>query len=96
MIERKCLSCKTWNNEEDYCKNCGEALSPKALDVKREKRLADEEAAKVPSKVDVYLEKAKHSKYFLVRIVYYIVYSIFMIIGGLGAIMAWLTALANG
>ena len=96
MIERKCLKCNTWNEAEDYCNKCGEALSPKALDLEREKRLAAEEAAREPTKLEIYQERAKNSKYLLVRIGYYIVYSIFMVIGGIGAFLAWLTAMANG
>ncbi len=96
MIERKCLQCQTWNEAEDYCKNCGEALSPKALDKKREERLAAEEAAREPTKLEIYQERAKNSKYLLVRIAYHIVYSIFLFIGAIGAFLAWLTAMANG
>lgn len=96
MIERKCPKCKAWNKDEDYCESCGEALSPRALDIRREEKIAAEEAARVPDKFEVLQEKAKHSKYFLVRVGYYIVYSIFMVIGALGAFVAWMTALVNG
>lgn len=96
MIERKCLKCQTWNNDEDYCKSCNAPLSPKALDKVRELRLAAEEAAREPDKIQIYQERAKNSKYFLVRVAYYIVYSIFVTIGAIGAFLAWLTAMANG
>jgi len=95
MIERKCSNCGTWNNDEDYCKSCGTALSPKALDKQKTEQLKKEAAAIPPSKVDVFLEKAKTSKYLVVRIGYYIFYSIFLVLGAFGAFIAWLAAMAN-
>jgi len=96
MIERKCPNCSEWNKEEDHCVKCGEALSPDAVMAKREQKRIDEEAAKPPSKVDLFLERAKNSKYMMVRWGYYLMYSVFMVIGAFGAFMAWLVAMANG
>ena len=96
MIERKCLSCKVWNKDEDYCTNCGEPLSPKALDKLRDERLAEEEANRPPTLLEKYKAKAQNSRYLIVKISFYMVYGTLLFIGGLGAFMAWLTALANG
>lgn len=95
MIERKCLKCNTWNQAEDYCKSCNEPLSPVALDKVREEKRAEEERNKVPSKTEVLMQKAKNSRFLLVRWMYYLFYSIFMFIGAIGAMMAWMAALAN-
>jgi uncharacterized membrane protein YvbJ len=95
MIERKCLKCGVWNNDEDYCKSCAEPLSPKALDKVREDRIAEEERNKVPSKTEVFLLKVKKSRFLLVRWTYYFFYSIFMFLGAIGAMFAWMAALAN-
>lgn len=96
MIERKCLTCGTWNKAEDYCISCKAPISPKALDLKKQKEIEEEERLKVPSKTEVFLEKMKTSNYFLVRMVYYIFYSVFMVIGAFGAFLAWMAAMANG
>ena len=95
MVERKCLNCNTWNKDEDYCINCGSPISPKAIDKQKADELAKIEANKVPSKIEIYQEKARNSKYLIVRAGYYVVYSIFVFLGAIGAFLAWLAAMAN-
>ena len=95
MIERKCPKCTVWNNDEDHCKSCNEPLSPKALDAIREHKREEEERNRVPSKSEVLMQKAKHSRYLLVRWTYYLIYSVFMVIGAIGAMMAWFAAMVN-
>lgn len=94
MIERKCLQCGTWNKDEDECLNCGNALSPKAIEAEKEAIRKAQDPEK-PSLLDVYLEKAKKSKYWAVRVGYRILYSIAVFVGLLGALVAWMAALAN-
>jgi hypothetical protein len=95
MIERKCPNCSHWNKEEDLCTKCSEPISPDAIiDSKQEKKRI-EEAAKEPDKFDLFLEKMKSSKYILVRWSYHLLYSVFTVIGAIGAFLAWLTAMAN-
>ncbi|MCH2233862.1 MAG: hypothetical protein MK078_06370 [Crocinitomicaceae bacterium] len=97
MVERKCLSCGTWNNDERFCKNCGAPLHPEevqAADFKqREKEERElEEAGK--DKLDRLLEKAKSSKYWVVRAGYRVMYSVSMVLVALGGFFAWLVAWA--
>ena len=96
MLERKCLACNVWNNDEDYCLNCKEPISPLALDKAKEEKRKIALASMPVSKLDVLLEKAKTSKYLIVRMLYFTFYSVFLLIGGIGAFLAWLTAMANG
>ncbi|MEX1003253.1 MAG: hypothetical protein WDZ35_14130 [Crocinitomicaceae bacterium] len=95
MIERKCLSCGVWNKGEDYCTNCGAALSPKALDKERTEQRLKEEAAIPLSKSEIWMKKAKNSKWLLVRWGYHLMYSITVIAGLIGAFLAWLVAMSN-
>ena len=96
MIERKCPKCKHWNNAEDYCNQCNEPLSPLAIDKFKEDKKRIEEANKIPDKFDLFLESMKTSKYLLIRWAYHLLYSVFVVIGAIGAFLAWLTAMANG
>lgn len=95
MIERKCLKCNTWNKDEDFCVNCGEPLSPKEIE-KAEAIARKEKAAKEykPDKLDIIQEKAKNSKYLLVRVAYKIGYSIGLVVMAIGSFFAWLVAWA--
>ncbi|MCB9224041.1 MAG: hypothetical protein H6582_07705 [Crocinitomicaceae bacterium] len=95
MIERKCTKCGTWNKDEDHCTSCGAALSPKAIDQEKEIKRKEEEANKQPSKFDLFLEKSKNSKFWIVRVGYYIMYSVTLIVGAFGAFVAWMVAMAN-
>ena len=97
MIERKCLACGTWNKDEDLCINCSNPISPSAIITAKEKKRKEEDDAKIPpSKLDIYLEKAKNSRFLIIRLGYYIMYSIVMFIGAIGVFLAWMAALANG
>ncbi|MBD3635861.1 MAG: hypothetical protein HUJ25_00855 [Crocinitomicaceae bacterium] len=95
MIERKCLNCGTWNKDEDYCVECKKPLSPKALDKEKEIQLRQEQKEAKPSKMEVYLNRARSSRYLLVRWGYYALYSLFVFVGLMGAVVAWMAAMAN-
>lgn len=92
MIERKCLKCQTWNQDERFCKNCGAALAPdeiiKEEDAKREALIAEQPK----SKLDILLDRAKHSKYLLVRILFYFFYSIGVIVFAISSFVAYFVA----
>ena len=97
MVERKCLACGTWNNDERFCKSCGAAIHPEEIqkeDFKKrdEEQLAIEEARK--DKLDRMLDKAKTSKFWVVRAGYRVMYSVSMVLVALGGFFAWLVAWA--
>ena len=96
MIERKCLSCGTWNNDEDYCKNCNNPIKPSLIrDIAYQSQI-DAEKNKPKSKFDLFVLATKNHHYLLVRIIYKIVYSISMVFAAIGAFFAWMLAMANG
>ncbi len=96
MIERKCLSCGTWNQNEDFCKQCGNPISP--LEINRadafRKKLIEEQKPK--DAFDRFAEKLKNHRYLTIRIFYKIGYSITVLFGAIGAFFAWIVAMANG
>jgi ferredoxin len=96
MIERKCLSCGTWNKDEDHCTNCGNPISPTEIVKVETKRKREEEANKPPDKFQVFADRMKNHKYFLMRVIYRIGYSIGVVFAALGAFFAWMVAMANG
>jgi hypothetical protein len=96
MIERKCLKCQTWNQDERFCKNCGAALAPEEIIKEEDEKRALIESQKAPDKLDVLLNKAKNSKYMIVRIIYYIFYSVAMVVFAIASFTAYLVAWSPG
>lgn len=96
MIERKCLKCSTWNNDEKFCKNCGAALAPEEIIREEDEKRAALEAAKPIPKLDQLLDKAKNSKYLLVRILFYALYSVALVVFAIASFVAYLVAWSPG
>ncbi|MBK6950550.1 MAG: hypothetical protein IPH24_00490 [Crocinitomicaceae bacterium] len=96
MIERKCLKCYTWNQDERFCKSCGAALAPEEIIKEEDEKKAFIESQKAPDKLDILLNKAKHSKYLLVRILFYIFYSVAMVVFAIASFVAYLVAWSPG
>lgn len=94
--ERKCPSCGTWNKDEDYCTNCGALISPKIIEEKREEAREERRNSIPPTKLDLFLERWKNSKYLLLRIIYQIVYAISVTFIAIASFFAWLAASPNG
>ncbi|MBI3135034.1 MAG: hypothetical protein HYZ14_10220 [Bacteroidetes bacterium] len=96
MIERKCLKCSTWNNDEKFCKNCGAALAPDEIIKQEDAKRAALEAAKPRPKLDILLDKAKHSRYFVVRALFYVIYSVAVIVFAIASFFAYMVAWSPG
>jgi uncharacterized membrane protein YvbJ len=96
MIERKCLYCGTWNNNEKYCKNCNQAIHPDEINRLKEKEKRIAEKNKPKSKFEIFVEACKNHRFLLVRILYKIGYSIGVVFAAIGGLFAWLIAMANG
>lgn len=96
MIERKCLKCKTWNKDEKFCTNCGAALAPEEIIREEDEKKSALEALKKPDRLDILLHKAKHSRYLLVRILFYALYSVGVIVFAVASFVAYLVAWSPG
>ena len=94
-VERKCPKCNTWNKEEDYCTNCGTVLSPVIIEEQREKK-REEERRREPTKFDIFLNNWKNSRFFLLRALYQILYTVGVIFITIASFFAWLAASPNG
>jgi methionyl-tRNA synthetase len=94
--ERKCPNCSTWNKDEDYCTNCGTVLSPQIIEELREEAREERRKNKPPTKFDLFLERWKNSKYFLLRVLYHIVYGVSVAFFAIASFFAWLAASPNG
>lgn len=95
-VERKCTKCNTWNKDEDYCVNCGNVLSPQIIEALREEKREEARKNKAPTKLDIFLDKWKNSRFFLFKALYYILYSIGVIFFSIAGFFAWMAAAPNG
>lgn len=95
-IERKCPNCATWNSDNDYCSSCGTLISPTIIEEEREKE-REERRNNVPlSKTDIFINKWKNSRFFLLRWLYKILYTISVVFIAIASFFAWMAASPNG
>ena len=92
MIERKCLKCSTWNNDEKFCKSCGAALAPEEIIKEEDQRRAELEAARPKPALDRLLDRAKNSRFIVVRGLFYVLYSVAVVVFAIASFFAYLVA----
>lgn len=92
MIERKCLSCGTWNKEEKFCTTCSAPLAPEEIDKVEDAKREQIRLSQPKPQLDVLLDKAKNSKYLLVRGLFYVMYSVAFVVFAISAFLAYLVA----
>lgn len=95
MLQIKCRKCKTWNSGGDYCSNCGSVIS-----MEEEERIETEikkeiERQKPEDKWKLWVKKYKNHKNLIMRGVFYLFYSVYLIFAGIGMFLAWLTLLSQ-
>ncbi len=94
--ERKCPSCGNWNTDQDYCSTCNTILSPEIIEEKREEKREHRRLTTPPSSADIFLAKWKNHRFWVLRILYKIVYTVFVIFVGIASLFAYLAASPNG
>jgi hypothetical protein len=95
-VERKCPNCSTWNSDLDNCASCGTLISPVKIEEERERVREEVRQNKPLSKTDVFIDKWKNSRFFLLRWLYKILYTISVIFIGIASLFAWMAASPNG
>lgn len=93
--ERKCPKCQIWNKDEDYCVNCGEVLSPVIIEEKREEQ-REKQRYRPPTKFDKFIEKWRNSRFWFLRVLYRVFYTIGVIFFAIASFFAWIAASPNG
>ena len=96
-MARRCKSCKTWNDDVDYCVSCGAVISLE-LSEKLEweaKTKAKSEIPPTPSET-FFEDHIKNSRFLLVRWVYFILHSIWVILVTILSFFLYMIAMAPG
>ncbi len=95
-VERKCPKCGAWNGGDDFCKTCGEVLSPQIIEEKREatrEKLWEEDKETAFGR---FLTRWKNSGFFLFRWIYFVFYSIGVVFFAIASFLAYITIGSNG
>ena len=95
-VERKCLKCGTWNKDNEYCTNCEAAVSPIVIEEIREQEREERRKNVPPSKLDIFLDNWKNSRFIVLKGLYYVLYTIAFIFFSIAGFFAWLAASPNG
>lgn len=95
----KCIKCGTFNTNETYCTNCGAVLAYKKrreIAYKKAKKAREERERLEEKNNPSFFDKYGNHKYFIVRAVVKVLYSIWMVFMAIGTFIAWLvTAIAG-
>ncbi|MDX1350054.1 MAG: PspC domain-containing protein [Putridiphycobacter sp.] len=96
IIQRRCTNCGTWNGDVDHCENCNNPISIK--EIERIEHIKKEEiAAQQPKeKLEIFIDKYKQHPFFMVRLIFFILNSIFMVFMGIGSLIAYFIAWTAG
>ena len=95
-IQRRCTKCGLWNGNVDYCEACSHPISIKVVEKIEQKQKEELAAIQPKDKLDIMAEKYKNHPFFLVRWIYFILNSIFMIFMGIGSLIAYFIAWTAG
>lgn len=91
----KCKKCGVFTVNSDYCKQCGALISHKKkreIRAKREKEEAIAEAIEELNEQN-FIDKLKIHPFLLVRIVGWLLYSVWFVVSIVGAGLAWAIAM---
>lgn len=91
----KCPECGVFNKNRDYCKNCNALIS---FEKKQEIKIAkykEEEIKKAKHEIENpnLAERLKKHQFWLYRVVGWILYSVYLLISAIGALIAWCIAM---
>ena len=95
-MERKCTSCGTWNQNNDFCSQCAQAISPRELQKAEATQLKIAKQNAPKSKLDEFVRKIKHSKNPLVRLSFKVLSFIWFVYMAILSFFLWFIAIGPG
>ncbi len=76
----KCPKCRIWNDDKDYCTECGQLLSFEIQRAQEDEQKRQAEANRPKDKFDLFYIKIKNSDRLLDKILYYLLQSIWFLL----------------
>ncbi len=97
MIERKCRNCKEWDRDGNViCQHCGHPLAPDLIIEKNSEERKKKAEEKPPSSLEIFLNSIKNSENILVRIIYRVLRTVWVIYMAILSFFLWLIAISPG
>lgn len=93
---KKCPKCSQWSEDQETCPHCGELLDYWKIRERDVAQKEKEEAEKPPSDFDKFIESLRHSRFILVRIIFYFFYSIWVGMIAIVSFFMYMVASAPG
>lgn len=93
---KKCPKCNAWSENSDHCTNCGELLDYWKIREKEVAQKEKEQAEKPLSDFDNFILSIKNSKFILIRIIYYIFYSVWVAMVAIVSFFMYMVASSPG
>ncbi|REH52538.1 hypothetical protein C7448_103273 [Tenacibaculum gallaicum] len=91
----KCPNCGVFNTNRDYCKNCNTLISFKKKQEQKVTAYKQEELKKAKHEIENpnLAERLKKHSFWLYRVVGWILYSAYLLVSAIGALIAWFVAM---
>lgn len=93
--ERKCFNCQAWS-VTDICSNCGTDLNPRRNHVKKLKENREKKKLEPSPKLEAFLLRWKNTSNPILKLFYFVGYSIWMIYMGIISFLAFLAIWGPG
>ncbi|MDO6674902.1 hypothetical protein Q4517_04985 [Tenacibaculum sp. 1_MG-2023] len=91
----KCPNCGVFNKNRDYCKNCNTLISFEKKQEEKVTAYKQEELKKAKHEIENpnLAERLKKHPFWLYRVVGWILYSAYLLVSAIGALIAWFIAM---
>lgn len=97
QVHVRCSKCGVFNVNSDHCEACGNLLSVvkqrEIVRAKREEQILKDELEKKPSGFELYVQKMRNHRVWVVRVFFELIYTTWVIAMAIGAFIAWLVAM---
>ncbi|MCX6181362.1 MAG: hypothetical protein NT150_05510 [Bacteroidetes bacterium] len=78
-ISKRCPKCHTWNNDRDYCEQCNQLLNHETARKIEVEQQEQQHLNREKDSVDIFLHNMRHSRYIIIRAVFYLFYSVWFV-----------------
>lgn len=96
MKQVKCPHCHKWSSNPEICEHCGKAISREKRELEKSGGKKKVSAPEPPGKLQQFFEYAQKSNNPFVKLLYYVVVSIWGLYVGLVVIILYIAVAASG